>query len=105
MISSPAQGLLVFDLTTNSFWFRNASSWVQLVDSVSTEVHRSAPNMIYTGMTDYVGVGTSTPAHKLEVKTANEQYGISHTNGTVDVATYVSNGTGGWIGTKSNHPF
>lgn len=105
MISSPAQGLLVFDLTTNSFWFRNASSWVQLVDSVSTEVHRSGPSTIYTGMTDYVGVGTSTPAHKLEVKTLNEDYGISHTNGTVDVSTYVSNLNGGYIGTKSNHPF
>jgi hypothetical protein len=29
-IASPARGLLVFDTTTNSFWFRNTGSWVNL---------------------------------------------------------------------------
>lgn len=104
-IASPAQGLLVFDITSNSFWFRNSSSWVELLDSVKTEVHRNGSDVIYMGMTDSVGVGTSDPAHKFQVKTADEHYGISHTNGTVDIATYVGNATGGWIGTKSNHPF
>lgn len=105
MIASPAQGLLVFDITTNSFWFRNSSSWVELVDSVSTEVHRNGSDMIYMGMTDRVGIGTNNPTHKLQVKTGNEAYGISHTNGEVDIATYTSSSSGGWIGTKSNHPF
>src|SRR4051794_25886756 len=29
-ISTPAKGLLVYDTTTNSFWFYDASSWVQI---------------------------------------------------------------------------
>jgi hypothetical protein len=32
-IASPARGLLVFDTTTNSFWFRNTGSWVTLSSS------------------------------------------------------------------------
>ena len=105
MIASPAQGLLVFDLTTNSFWFRNSSSWVQLVDSVSMEVKRSGPDQIYMGMTDKVGVGTSDPSYKLHVRTSDDEYGISHATDEVDIATYASNAIGGWMGTRSDHSF
>lgn len=105
MIASPAQGLLVFDLSTNSFWFRSSSGWVELVDSVNTEVHRDDPTTIYMGMADSVGVGTTTPDHKFQVKTEDNSYGISHTNGFVDLTTYVHNISGGWIGTKSQHRF
>jgi hypothetical protein len=60
--------------------------------------------MIYMGMTDSVGVGTSTPQYKLQVKTGDAQYGISHTTGVVNLVTYASLANGGSIGTKSNHP-
>ncbi len=78
-IASPAQGLLVFDLTTNSFWFRNATSWVELLDSVSTEVHRNGPNMIYTGMSDNVGVGISSPTNKVDINAGGLRTGIHPT--------------------------
>ncbi len=29
-IASPAKGLLVFDITTNSFWFYNGTAWVEI---------------------------------------------------------------------------
>ncbi|MGL5889177.1 MAG: hypothetical protein ACRC3B_04795, partial [Bacteroidia bacterium] len=32
-IASPAQGLYVFDLTTNSFWFHNGTIWVELSEN------------------------------------------------------------------------
>lgn len=32
VIPAPAVGLLVFDLTTNSFWFRTAAAWIELTD-------------------------------------------------------------------------
>ena len=35
LIATPAAGLLVYDNTTNSFWFRNASDWVELTDSTN----------------------------------------------------------------------
>jgi hypothetical protein len=105
MISSPAQGLLVFDITSNTFWFRHSNGWVELVDSLHSEVHRSGPNSIYMGMNDNVGVGATNPEIKFQVKTGDNAYGMSHTNGTVNVATFVNNQNGGWIGTRSLHPF
>jgi hypothetical protein len=50
-----------------------------------------------------LGVGTSNPTDKLTVLTGTSNYGISHTNGTSTISTYIDN-TAGWIGTKSNHP-
>ncbi len=79
-ISSPASGLLVYDLTTNSFWFKGGTAWVELIDSVTTEVHRNGPTMIYTGMTDNVGIGISTPANKLDIQAGPTRFGIQSTN-------------------------
>ena len=51
----------------------------------------------------YAGIGTSTPSTRLQILTTDASYGITHTNGTVIVGTYVGNG-GGWLGTQSNNP-
>jgi Chaperone of endosialidase len=51
-----------------------------------------------------VGIGTTAPEYRLTVKTATSNYGVTHTDGTVTVGTYVGGSTGGgWFGTKSNH--
>lgn len=51
-----------------------------------------------------VGIGTSSPGSALEVKTSSSQYGLVHTDGSIQVGTYVGGSTGGgWLGTKSNH--
>ncbi|MBL0356857.1 MAG: tail fiber domain-containing protein [Chitinophagaceae bacterium] len=55
------------------------------------------------GGTGNLGIGTTTPATKLTVQTLNGNYGISHTDGSIIMATYIGNGFG-WIGTRSNHP-
>ncbi len=102
-IATPQTGLLVFDITSNSFWFRGTSAWLELSDNLDSEVFRNGPDKLYMGLTDSVGIGTNNPGHKLEVKTASNQYGISHTDGGVQIATWV--GTGGEIGTISNHAF
>jgi hypothetical protein len=104
-INAPAPGLLVYDITTGSFWFRNTNTWVELVDSVNTELHRNGPSTLYMGMTDSVGIGTMSPGQKLQVKTGDENYGISHNSDSVNVATFVSDFSGGWIGTVTNHNF
>lgn len=49
-----------------------------------------------------VGVGTSTPARKLTVRTPPTDYGIEHTDGNVRLNTFVSS-AGGFLGTVSNH--
>ena len=63
-------------------------------------------NMIAIWPTGKVGIGMNPPAEKLSVQTATNNYGLIHTDGNVTVGTYAggSNITGGWIGTKSNHP-
>jgi hypothetical protein len=50
-----------------------------------------------------VGIGTTSPADKLTVQTGVNGYGVTHTNGTVTVGTYIT-GAGGWYGTKTAHP-
>lgn len=102
-VATPATGLLVFDITTNSFWFRGSSSWLELSDNLDTEVFRNGPDKIYMALTDSVGIGTNNPAYKLDVKTSSNNYGISHTDGDRQIATWV--GDGGEIGTVSNHSF
>jgi hypothetical protein len=53
-----------------------------------------------------VGIGTTNPGVKLAVVTPANQYGISHNDGTIQLATYLSTGIdiGGHIGTVSDHP-
>jgi hypothetical protein len=51
-----------------------------------------------------VGIGTTTPAFRLTVKTPTSSYGLVHTDGTITVGTFVGGSTGGgWFGTRSNH--
>ncbi len=62
------------------------------VDGANTLVNANGGNL---------GIGTTNPATKLTVH--SNLFGIEHTNGTVSLGTYLSS-SGGWIGTKSNHP-
>ena len=59
------------------------------------------------GYSQNVGIGTTTPANKLTVQTLTNDFGLTHTDATVTVGSWIGNfqgATGGWIGTKSNHP-
>jgi hypothetical protein len=54
-----------------------------------------------------VGIGTTTPATKLTVRSGNSVfsgYGFEHTDGTVRLTTYIDTAYGAWLGTRSNHP-
>ena len=54
-----------------------------------------------------VGIGTTAPTTRLQIKTASGVYGFTHTDGAITVGSYVggssSGATGGWLGTQSNH--
>lgn len=60
-------------------------------------------NTILNGGGGNVGVGLTNPGTKLSVISDFGGYGISHTDGTRTVSTYI-NSSGGWFGTTSNHP-
>ena len=54
-----------------------------------------------------VGIGTISPLTRFQVKTATGNYGLTHTDGSISVGSYVGNSasgaSGGWLGTQSNH--
>jgi len=52
--------------------------------------------------TGNVGIGTSTPNRRLTVQTASDAYGLAHTNGNIEIASYISS-TDAFFGTKSSH--
>src|SRR5918993_3278806 len=69
-ISSPATGLLVFDATTESFWFKSATNWVELIDTSNNLLKKSGTNIYTTGNTQ-LGIGTSSPTYDLHIKQTN----------------------------------
>ena len=53
--------------------------------------------------TGNVGIGsTATPTSQLMVTTPASQYGVTHTDGTTTIGTYIGS-TAGWLGTRSAH--
>lgn len=65
-------------------------------------VNGGSPKMtITTG--GRVGIGTDAPTDLFTVKTASSAYGITHTDGTILLSSYLGGGMG-WLGTYSNHP-
>lgn len=66
-IAVPAKGLLVFDVTTNSFWFRNASSWVELADSTGNVWKKNTSSYVFLNSNANVGIGTAIPGSDLTI--------------------------------------
>ncbi len=64
-IAAPAAGLLVFDNTTQSFWFYSAGSWVELTDQGSLQWTPNGSNISYSA--GNVGIGDATPVATLTV--------------------------------------
>ena len=65
-IPSPAKGLLVYDSTSNSFWYHNGAAWQQ-ISSGGANPWTVAGTHIYNNNTGNVGIGVTTPKAKLNV--------------------------------------
>lgn len=78
-IVTPAIGLLVFDITTGSFWFFNAGTWNELTGGGGggSSPWNTVTTHIYNTNTGNVGIGTSAPAGKLSV---NGSLVVDHEN-------------------------
>lgn len=65
-IDNPATGLLIYNETTDSFWYFDASEWVEIAKynvwrkSGDDRVSLASPN-------DSIAIGTAIPTHKLTV--------------------------------------
>ena len=75
-ITSPATGLLVFDATTESFWFKSATNWVELVDTSNNLLKKAGTNIYTTGNTR-MGIGTSAPNYDLHIRQPNANIGLT----------------------------
>jgi hypothetical protein len=64
-ISSPATGLEVYDTDLNQFYFYNGGAWAALANS--TDYWTLSGGNIYNNSGTNVGIGTISPADKLEV--------------------------------------
>ncbi|MER0438808.1 hypothetical protein [Emticicia sp. W12TSBA100-4] len=109
-ISNPTQGLLIYQTDSPSgFWVNRSGipsipNWSLLTEGENLWSRNIVNNNnISPTNTGNVGIGTSVPADKLTVQTASNAYGISHTDGTNTISTYVG-GNAGWIGTKTLAP-
>lgn len=52
-----------------------------------------------------IGTDNTSAGNKLTVQTSTTSYGITHTDGNIQLSTYVGGSSGGGeVGTKSNHP-
>jgi hypothetical protein len=80
--------------TNGLFFFRTASD-------PGTTASPATYDMTITDAGN-VGIGTISPLSKLTLQTATNNYGLTHTDGTTTVGSYV-NSVGGWLGTRSNH--
>lgn len=89
-ITTPANGLLVYDNTTNTFWFYNGTVWTELAAGGGGSSNWNvAGNNIYNANTENVGIGTAAPDAKLTVTgdaTISAGLGIATT--TPDLISY-----------------
>ncbi|PHS10031.1 MAG: hypothetical protein COA88_03100 [Kordia sp.] len=84
-INTPAKGLLVFDNTTNSFWYYNGINWVELSNSVS--------NLHDVDVDTKIQVEENTDEDKIRFDTNGAQRMIIDNVGNVGIGTGSPNST------------
>ncbi|MHC1776311.1 MAG: hypothetical protein AB9834_12970 [Lentimicrobium sp.] len=62
-IASPATGLSVYDLTTQSYWYYNGAAWTTIGNGIWTQ----NGNDVYANITGNAGIGTTLPEDKLHL--------------------------------------
>lgn len=77
-----SQGLTVFDITTNGYWYSDGAVWVNLATISSASPWLTSGNNIYKSNIGNVGIGTSTPQAFFTVATNKTVLFGSDTSGS-----------------------
>lgn len=107
-ISSPAEGLEVYDLTTNTFWYHNGTVWVE--EEIGDADWTVSGVDMYSAVTGDVGVGTASPSAKLTVQGATgdeNSVGVLRVMGTAGATNLrlgVVDGSRSWIQSHGGLP-
>lgn len=75
-IPTPAAGLMVYDNTTNSFWYRNITDWVEISDT-SNNIWKKNGLSAYVNVPENVGIGNDTPQYHLDIRKPNASIGLT----------------------------
>ncbi|HSN62370.1 MAG TPA: hypothetical protein VLR49_15640, partial [Ferruginibacter sp.] len=75
-ISPAPAGLLVFDNTTGSFWFKGNSNWIELVDTAKNSWKRNGDDS-YSTPDANIGVRTTVPKFPMDVHTNDAMDGVA----------------------------
>ena len=67
VITSPATGLMVFNTTTNTFWYFNGLAWTDMGNGGSSGAWLQNGTNVYTNNNN-VGINTATPQTTFDVK-------------------------------------
>ena len=67
VITSPATGLMVFNTTTNTFWYFNGLAWTDMGNGGSSGAWLQNGTNVYTNNNN-VGINTATPQTTLDIK-------------------------------------
>jgi hypothetical protein len=67
VITSPATGLMVFNTTTNTFWYYNGTAWTDMGNGGTNGAWLQNGTNVYTNNNN-VGINTATPQTTLDIK-------------------------------------
>lgn len=97
-IATPATGLMVFDKTTNTFWFYNGNAWTEMSGSGSSP-WISNGNDIYNINSGNTGIGTVSPAAKLDVLSSSAYAArFASTSNQMYIGFFENNTQRGYVG-------
>jgi hypothetical protein len=89
-ISNAATGLLVFDNTTGTFWFKAQNGWSELIDTSASNLWKKtgvADNIRYNS--GNVGIGSEDPEYHLHINKPNSSIGFTDSE-TGELSGFIS---------------
>lgn len=103
LISSPAEGLLVYVTSDSSFYYRQASQWIRIVAGADDDWVISGIHM-YSNVTGNVGIGITNPNNLLHVANLSMGASVARFESASETCIELKGGTRIWGLISDNSP-